>query len=31
MILSVTLTDTGERIGTFTLVRGQAGAPVKCL
>lgn len=31
MILTVTLTDTGEGVGTFTLVRGQAGALVKCL
>lgn len=31
MTLTVTLTDSGERLGTFSLVRGQAGFLTKCL
>lgn len=31
MTLTVTLTGTNERIGTFTLTRGQIGRIVKCL
>lgn len=31
MTLTVTLTDTGQRIGTFSLVRGQAGRILRCL
>ena len=31
MTLTVTLTGTNERIGTFTLTHGQIGRIVKCL
>jgi hypothetical protein len=31
MTLSVTLTETGQEIGTFTLTRGKAGRLMKCL
>lgn len=31
MVLAVTLTDTGESIGTFTLAYGSSGAVVKCV
>jgi hypothetical protein len=31
MTLTVTLTDSNEKVGTFTLTRGQAGRIVKCL
>lgn len=31
MTLTVTLTDTGEPIGSFTLTRGEAGRVLKCL
>lgn len=31
MTLTVTLSDTGERLGTYTLVRGANPAVVKCL
>lgn len=31
MTLTVTVTDTGERLGTFALTRGVAGRLLKCL
>lgn len=31
MTLTVTLTDSGVEVGTFSLTRGQAGRVVKCL
>jgi len=31
MTLSVTLTDSNESVGTFTLTRGRAGRVVRCL
>jgi hypothetical protein len=31
MTLTVTLTDTGEKLGTFTLVRSQSPLVFRCL
>jgi hypothetical protein len=31
MTLTVTLTDTGETIGSFTLIQGETGRVLKCL
>ena len=31
MVLTVTLSDSGERVGTFELTRGQAGWILRCL
>lgn len=31
LTLTVTLSDSGERLGTYTLVRGASPAVVKCL
>jgi hypothetical protein len=31
MILDVTLTDSGEKLGRYTLVRGRSAQVFKCL